>query len=285
MKNLLATFAGIVGASILFTSCGGSGSSSNDAGDLGPTSARSFVGTTMSFNPTVTFLSGDRVEWVNEETDTDFIEAPASAPLTGTYTYAPAGNFRSGLLTITLDGEDPIFFELEKFVTEDRLVQSFSLEAFGVFYEADVIAGSLFAAEQEGSGGDGGDTGGGSDFTFRDDGNLTTDTTFSKAFILSTEQGDIANSPFIKYTVGQIAEFTVIADGSIVFEGVDGGNITLGFSSASNGLLTYTGFVNGGTTTVTFDTAAVDAQSDLTMLWSFQDFFTPDALDSKSFGG
>lgn len=283
MKKTISLLTGIFSATLFFTSCSSDRDRVED-GDRGPASSSSFAGTSISFNPTLTFFPGGRIEWVNEETGTQFIEAPASDPLEGVFNYEPTGDFRSGILTVTLDGETQQLFDIGQFVTVNGMVKSFTINFNGLNFIA-TVSGDLVAAEDPDDNNNGGG-GNSDDFTFRPNGNLTAGTTFSRDFLASNPQGDVSNSPLLDYNNGETVDFRIADDGSLLFDGV-GGQLSPGFVAATDdGIISYQEEVNGGVLAVTFSTEDDQAGSDFTIIWTGPtDIFNPGApaIDNRVF--
>ncbi|MFK7852028.1 MAG: hypothetical protein AB8D78_13720 [Akkermansiaceae bacterium] len=291
MKKNITLLSGILGAAFIFSSCSDSDRNNGNGGPAGPANASAFAGTSVSFNPTITFFSGGIVEWVNEEVGTGFLEASESDPLGGIYTYEPNRDFSAGILTVTIDGEQAQLFDIGEFVVVDGLVQSFTLNSAGQNFLA-TVSGDLEATEVNdnnggNNGGDGGTGGGPTDnFTFQDNGNLAPGTTFMRNFLATNPQGDISNSPLRNYNSGETVDFEVADDGSLLFDGADG-PLALGFvSSTEDGIISYQDAANGGSVNAVFATNDSDSGSDFTITWTGPiDVFNPGApsIDPKVF--
>jgi hypothetical protein len=154
MKQLIKlTFALLASAALTlsFTACndGGGGGAKK-----GPSSSASFAGASISFNPTVNFLAGDAMTYINTEAGSPF---PAAAVATnGTYTYVPNASLTTGVLTLTVDGiTDPIVLDITNFRRSGTSVTGFTARAGGVNYPV-TVTGTITAGTTTGGGGGGG---------------------------------------------------------------------------------------------------------------------------------
>lgn len=151
MKKYLKHLTGLLTAGILalsLTGCGG-----GDSAATGPASGGAFAGTSITFNPTVNFTTGDNLTYFNDEVGSPF---PAADPAAnGTYTYVPNANFTGGTLTLTVDGiMDPIVLDISNFTRSGANVTGFTARSGGQSYPVSVT-GTL-AAYQPPAGGGGG---------------------------------------------------------------------------------------------------------------------------------
>jgi len=289
MKKILLTFSGIAAAAIFLNSC----SSDNNYEDAtgGPGNSDSFVGTTVSFNPTLLFNAGNQLTYINNDNSGQFPFAPASSPQIGTYSYTTSPDFRSGTLEISVPGLAGGFTRtigVTDFINVKGKVRGFTLNFTpeGPFV-ATVTRGNIPAAgppKGDGNAGGGGSGGGGNinDFIFQEDGNIEGGTTFSKANISTVFGGFFGGgaftfSPLLVNPVGTEQTFTIAANGNIEFPGVDrrglGGSYTLSipYQGNTDGILSYSGFdsESGGTLLVTFDTVDTNV---LTVRWDDNTF-------------
>ena len=268
MKKNALYIIGATSAALLFCSC--SDSDDDNTGNLGspgPRNTSSFTGSTITFNPTVTFTADGQISYVNEEENSQFdLRADEDSPTVGTFSYVANEGFRTGTITFTLQDETESA-GLSDFVVQDGLVTSFtiSFEEEGSF-TANVTRGQIAAVLDGdgnngggGGGGGGGGAGGAENFTFESDGSISPGTTFTKEYLTGTEQGDISASPLPDFNPGDQVDFSIGNDGSLNFDGV-----SLPFQNGSDGLLRY------GTATVTavFDTGETSAASDLTITYT-----------------
>lgn len=288
MKKITSLFAGIVSAAFMFSSCS-SDSNKDGAGGVGPASASSFAGTSVSFNPTLFFFPGGVLEYVNEEEGSIFDLAPGDDPLEGTFSYEPSSDFLTGSLIVRLSGDDEdTILELSNFETNDQgLIVGFTITLDGVTYPATVLTGSLQAAVVPNTGGGGGGGGGGNndDFTLQENGNLAPGTKFSRSFLATNPQGDVSDSPLLDYGTGESVEFTIAANGALTFEGVDG-QLSLPFVASGEGINSYQAQVNGGVLAATLNVSGPEAESDFSIIWTGPvDIFNPSDIivDNKVF--
>ncbi len=126
-------------SALSFTGCDSGGSSDDDT-PTGPSNSAAFVGTSISFNPTVAFEAGDNMTYTNNETNSPFPTAPTPTP--GTYTYTPNANFTQGTLTLTVDSE-VITLELSDFIHDSNdNITGFTARASGQSYPV-TVTGTL----------------------------------------------------------------------------------------------------------------------------------------------
>lgn len=270
--------------SLLVASCGGGGEDSA-AAIGGPAGAAAFVGTSIGFNPTLKFLDGGVLEYVNEEVGSLFPQAAALTPSVGTYTYAPSSDFLTGTLTINLPDLNGGFsrtIALSEFVTSAGIIEKFT----GAFtpegpYEMTVSTGTLRAAgkvDPTTKSPDG-------EFTLRSDGSLVPGTQFSRTN-LYTVIGFWGNdgTPLVPRSVGDVVNFTVAANGRLEFGGLrpfyyyePSAAVThsLGFVSSSAGVLTYQGVPTAGFGLIRVVIDITGAKN-LSIQWTENDVVTAD---------
>lgn len=155
MKNILKY--GLVLASglaaLALSGCGGD----SGGAPAGPSTSSSFAGTSISFNPDITFSVGDNLTYLNRQAGSPF---PLADPaVNGKYSYTPNANFTAGTLRIyDLDDiPNDIVLEISNFVRSGANVTGFTARSGGQSYPVSVT-GTL-AAHQAPSGGGGGTTG------------------------------------------------------------------------------------------------------------------------------
>ncbi len=147
--------AGVV--ALGFSGCGGGGGS---RAINGPAGAASFSGTSISFNPTVTFTSDSDFNYVNETGDAGSLSfgGTVAEPLTGTYTYVPDASPRTGTLTldftdVTVNEGQPLVLNLSNFQGNKNAIKRFRVLITGVgTYTAQVETGTLVPAGGTGPG-------------------------------------------------------------------------------------------------------------------------------------
>ena len=146
--SLLLTSLCLGIATLFYAGCGG-----GDGATTGPASGASFAGSSISFNPTINFTSGNNLTYQNTEVGSPF---PAAASATnGTYTYTPNANYSAGTLTLTVEGITPdIVLEIGNFTQTGGNVTGFTIRYNGLSYPA-TVTGSI-PAYQPPSGGGGG---------------------------------------------------------------------------------------------------------------------------------
>lgn len=128
-------------------------SSDNETANTGPRNSASFVGTSVSFNPTVDFAAGDNITYTNTEQNSNFPAAPTPTP--GTYTYNPNADFTQGTLTLSVDGDD-IVLEISDFVHDaNDNITAFTARSGGQSYPV-TVTGTLPAHKPGDGGGNGG---------------------------------------------------------------------------------------------------------------------------------
>lgn len=151
VRHILCLLATAI-LTLSFTACNDGGSDDK----AGPASAASFAGSSVSFNPTVNFLAGNNLTYINTEAGSPF---PAAAVATnGTYTYAPNANFTIGTLTLTVDGiPDPIVLELSGFRVSNNKVTGFTVRSGGRNYPV-TVTGTINAYTKPGGGNAAGET-------------------------------------------------------------------------------------------------------------------------------
>lgn len=295
MKKLLLTVSSIAAATIFLNSCGSGGDSSTGDATGGPAGSSSFVGSSVSFNPTLRFNTEGQLTYINTAAVSEFPKTEKGTPALGTYSYIPEADFQSGTLKISLPGlGGPGGFTqslgVTDFITSKGKVRGFTLtfNTEGPFV-ATVQSGTILAAgkakggDNPGGGGGGGGGGAGNDFTFQEDGNIETGTTFSKANVSTIfggvfGGGSLTYSPLIRNVVGQEQSFTIASNGHIQFPGIDrkGNNgpytLSVPFTGNTDGILSYSGIdaLSGGTILVTFDTVETNI---LTIRWD-DNFFS-----------
>lgn len=134
-RNLFAGLFAVVLAFIL-AACDGDSKAA-----AGPAGAGSFAGSSITFNPTINFLAGNALTYVNAEVGSPFPAAPAA--INGTYAYAPNAAFTAGTLTLTLDGvPDGLVLELSNFVVSGGNVTGFTARVGGQNYPV-TVTGSI----------------------------------------------------------------------------------------------------------------------------------------------
>lgn len=174
-KSLLTRF-GILGllasATVFLAACGGGGNGTS----TGPASGASFSGAVIAFNPTITFTSGTTFSWSNENGDNaSLVITEVGAPVTGTFTWAPAPDFRTGTLTFTFD--DPLIpakiLNLSNFNGTVTGITSFTVAIDSVSFNGTVLGSgsALLPRVTIAAPGGGGGNGGG--------GNITNGTTYN----------------------------------------------------------------------------------------------------------
>jgi len=130
-----------------FYGCGGGSSSTSSPASAspGPANGAAFAGTTITINPTLTFVSGTNVEYLNTESGSAFPAANSS--LTATFSYAPTANdYSSGTLTIILPTSPnytTLIITLNGFKLQGGNVVSFNAVYGGQTYAATVSSGTL----------------------------------------------------------------------------------------------------------------------------------------------
>lgn len=140
-----------VGVAAGVAGCGGGGSSGGGANNQrGPANATAFHNTTIQINPTLRFLAGNSVEYTNTEAGSPF--PPSATALTGTYTYNPSADFRTGTLTLQLSGAVNVSLALSQFQTSGANVTGFRATYNGTPYVATVTSGQLPSAPEPGGG-------------------------------------------------------------------------------------------------------------------------------------
>lgn len=247
MKPVLFLIAGIAAATAILTSCGSGTGEGNSA--RGPFDASAFVGSVVSFNPTLRFFAAGNLEYSNEATSpfygTDFPETTAGSPAAGTYTYTPSSDFQTGTLTINVPSLSgyTVDISVTDFVSVNGVVQRFKLNfpTEGTF-DAVIESGSIPAAPDP-SGNNS------SDFVFGPDGNLVAGTTITKAYQggTSTILEDASFlTPFQPRNFGEVATFSISGSGEFEIPAIDpffGGPYTIRvpFLQASNGIISWKG--------------------------------------------
>jgi hypothetical protein len=149
----MARLAAIALGLTLLAGCGGSGGGSPATSQRGPAGAAAFVGTTILINPTLRFMAGGSVEYINTEAGSPFPPSPVA--ITGTYTYVPSASFTTGTLTLQLPGAITIALSLSGFEVSGGNVTSFRATYNGTPFLATVTAGRLQSAPDPGGGGSG----------------------------------------------------------------------------------------------------------------------------------
>ncbi|MEY4488687.1 MAG: hypothetical protein RIQ79_1195 [Verrucomicrobiota bacterium] len=155
-------FLGMLGLVTLFiTGCNDKKSGSS----AGPAAAAAFSGAVISFNPTITFTSGTTFSWSNETGDNEalFITEPGS-PATGTFTWVPSSDYRTGTLTFTFTGleRSPIALNLSNFSGSATSISSFTVGYNSATYNGRVLSsGSALVPHVTVTIGGGGTIGGG----------------------------------------------------------------------------------------------------------------------------
>jgi hypothetical protein len=96
-SSILAAALGLT--ALLLSGCGGD----SNGTATGPESGTAFAGAVISFNPTITFTSGTTFSWSNDNGDVAALVITDGAPVTGTFSYVPSSDFRTGTLTFTFD--------------------------------------------------------------------------------------------------------------------------------------------------------------------------------------
>lgn len=150
MSKHLKHLLGLVGSLLLvFSLAGCGGDSSSEA--TGPGSSASFAGTSITFNPTVNFLAGNAMTYLNTEAGSSF---PAAATATnGTYSYTPNARFTGGTLTLTIDGvASPVVLEVSGFRRSGPNVTGFTVRSGGQNFVVNVT-GTLVAQTTSSGGG------------------------------------------------------------------------------------------------------------------------------------
>lgn len=154
MKHLLKTTLALLAAAVLAITFSGCNDDSSSA--AGPSGSGSFAGSSISFNPTVNFLAGDTLTYVNTEVGSPFPAAPTA--INGTYTYTPNAAFTAGTLTLTLDGiVDPVVLEISAFTRSGTAVTGFTARSGGQNYPV-TVTGTLTAYTPPTSGGGAGES-------------------------------------------------------------------------------------------------------------------------------
>ncbi len=258
-----AKLTAIAFSGLLFTSCNDDDNGNNNGGARGPADSAAFAGSTISFNPTISFLANGEISYFNEEDGSSFVLAEASAPLGGSYSYAPSSSFLAGDLTFTIDGQDTETVTLTNFVNQNGNVVSFDI-TFNDGSKFDAIVDGVIKAAKApnntpGGGGGGGTPGGAENFTFDQDGNIEAGTTFSKEYLSGNKVGDPSGSPLPNYSGGQSVDFEIGDDGSLNFDG-----ISLPFVGAADGILSW----SDSDTIAVFETGDTDAPADLTITYT-----------------
>jgi hypothetical protein len=146
---LLQFWIGLFASTLMlaFYGCGGGGDSAATPSQPspGPAGGSSFSGTTITINPTLTFVSGTNVEYLNTESGSAFPAANSS--LTATFSYAPTANdYSSGTLTIILPTSPnytTLIITLNGFKLQGGNVVSFNAVYGGQTYAATVSSGTL----------------------------------------------------------------------------------------------------------------------------------------------
>jgi hypothetical protein len=140
--------AGLLSFLVAF-SLSGCGGDSNGAA-TGPDSSAAFANTSITFNPTVNFLAGNAMTYINTEAGSPF---PAAASATnGTYTYTPNASFTGGTLTLTIDGiASPVVLEVSGFRRSGRNVTAFTVRSGGQNFNV-TVTGALLARAATGGG-------------------------------------------------------------------------------------------------------------------------------------
>jgi hypothetical protein len=145
MKNLSSFFKrfgllGLLSAVTLFITGCGDGSKGTATG---PTAGSSFAGAVISFNPTITFTSGTTFSWSNESGDNEalVITSPGT-PATGTFTWVPSSDYRTGTLTFTFTGLErgPITLNLSNFSGTAAGISSFTVGFNSATYNGRVLS-------------------------------------------------------------------------------------------------------------------------------------------------
>lgn len=148
--KLFFTTVSLTLAAFMMTACG---DDSGGGGAKGPAAGASFAGSSISFNPTINFTTGNNLTYLNTETGSPFPSALTAA--NGTYTYTPNANYSAGTLTLTVDGITPaIALEIGNFTQTGGNVTGFAIRYNGLSYPA-TVTGSI-PAYQASSGGGGG---------------------------------------------------------------------------------------------------------------------------------
>jgi hypothetical protein len=144
---LLSSLLGLT--AFVMSGCGGDGGGAT----TGPAAGSSFAGSSISFNPTINFTSGNNLTYQNTEVGSPF---PAAASATnGTYTYTPNANYSAGTLTLTVDGITPaIVLEIGNFTQTAGNVTGFAIRYNGLSYPA-TVTGSIPAYQPPSNGGGG----------------------------------------------------------------------------------------------------------------------------------
>ncbi len=160
-SSILAAALGLT--AFVLSGCGGdSGGTST-----GPEGGSSFEGAVISFNPSITFTSGTTFSWSNENGDVASLVITDGAPVTGTFSYVPSSDFRTGTLTFTFD--DPQIpqkqLNLSNFSGSATGITSFTISIESLTYNGRVLntgTALLPKITITAPGGGGGNGGGGS---------------------------------------------------------------------------------------------------------------------------
>ncbi|CAM2986585.1 hypothetical protein [Rariglobus hedericola] len=149
-KHIKSLFAGLVTGLLALAFSGCNDSDSNGAA-TGPSGAGAFSGASISFNPTVNFLAGNTLTYLNTEVGSPF---PAAAVATaGTYTYTPNASFTQGTLTMNVTGiTDPIVLDISSFTRNGTNVTGFTARSGGQSYPV-TVTGTITAYQPAPSGG------------------------------------------------------------------------------------------------------------------------------------
>ncbi len=241
---------------LFLASCNDDDNGNNNGGARGPADSAAFAGSTISFNPTISFLANGEISYFNEEDGSNFVLAEESAPLGGSYSYLPSSSFLAGDLIISIDGETTETVTLTNFVTQNGNVISFDMTftsgskfnalVTGVIKAAKVAPSALNNNLPE-------------NFSFSADGNLEAGTTFSRNFLFGGGTGDLSNSPLENYSDGESVDFSIGADGSLNFDG-----ISLPFLGVIDGIL----FWSDNETTADFDPNNTVEEEDLLVAYT-----------------
>lgn len=150
MKNYIKYLVGGLLSCVIAFSLSGCGGD-DSAAATGPESSAAFEGSSITFNPTVNFLAGNTMTYLNTEAGSPF---PAAATATnGTYTYTPNATFTGGTLTLTVDGiSSPVVLEVSGFRRTGRNVTGFNVRSGGQNFTV-AVTGTLLARSTTTTGG------------------------------------------------------------------------------------------------------------------------------------
>jgi hypothetical protein len=190
MKSYLKHLTGALLSITLAFGLFGCGGDSNQAA-TGPSGPGAFAGSSISFNPTVNFLAGNAMIYVNTTPSSAF-PAAASPGTAGTYTYTPGPNFTSGTLTLSITGNPDIVLEVSGFIQSGGNVTGFTVRSGGQNYPV-TVTGTIVAYTPPAAGGGGSSAG---LVNATSDISLATQGTYELTFLNAFGEGRVAGSPY-----------------------------------------------------------------------------------------